>query len=886
MVDSPAMPSDDAESSARPGPRRSTYTPPPPGRQYTGGRSATSTPSPPSASPASPDSAPTGPSSVVPAAFPSDEGAPAGAFAGASRAWVPLNRQPSPDAPAPSPPRPPEDLLLRPPSVSAPPEAVRPETTPAASPLAGLSSEHPVPQAAPGLPIPPPPERASLPDDDLVAVLDPDRAPGNAGALIDLFQEQLELRAREERMLDAWEEEVRRQVGDSADAIVASVRSAYTGVIDIIPAPLTPGASIADPAPPPAPIASAGSAAIPESAPAPEQSATIDPATLTSSDVSSLLAGAPPPDSSQRTVATPPESFDDAAPVPPPLVEPSPPSGMTGPIRVDAWDGLLAPSSDDTDDTDADENVAPVVSPAASSPAAPSSAPAHPGLPPESNSDEPAAATPPAARDTSSPARGPRAFALEQSALEPTPEALRAGRAVRLFWLWFAVNASALTLAVGALLIADGASLRQAVLAGLAGVALSALLLGVVTRTGRWSGQPTIVVGRATFGTVGNALPAALAVAVRVLWAAALLYLLGVGVAEVLVTAGLAGGASAPVVAAIAAAVAFVVASGCATLGFAAVARLGAIAAPLAGVLAVGVVVLTAPTVSLGGALGIADGPWALLMQGTVLVVSVVGLAWVSTGGDLVRYQARSASGSAAALWTAVGIALPALGLIAWGALLAASSSETGEALVENPVAALAALLPGWYAVPLALAIAVSLVVGATLSLYSGGFAMLTLGPPAPRWAGVVIAAALSAAALGALLAASAAGTGALRDLLVVLAVPVAAWAGIVGTETLLRRRRVLASSLLTRSGVYPSARWGVLAGLVAASVVGWGAVSGETAVATWTGYLLPLVTASDSPWRHADAGVIIALLLGVLTAVSALPALRRLEAAEERAAA
>lgn len=725
-----------------------------------------------------------------------------------------------------------------------------------------------------------------MPDDDLVAVLDPDRAPGNAGALIDLFQEQLELRAREERMLDAWEEEVRRQVGDSADAIVASVRSAYTGVIDIIPAPLTPGASIADPAPPPAPIASAGSAAIPESAPAPEQSATIDPATLTSSDVSSLLAGAPPPDSSQRTVATPPESFDDAAPVPPPLVEPSPPSGMTGPIRVDAWDGLLAPSSDDTDDTDADENVAPVVSPAASSPAAPSSAPAHPGLPPESNSDEPAAATPPAARDTSSPARGPRAFALEQSALEPTPEALRAGRAVRLFWLWFAVNASALTLAVGALLIADGASLRQAVLAGLAGVALSALLLGVVTRTGRWSGQPTIVVGRATFGTVGNALPAALAVAVRVLWAAALLYLLGVGVAEVLVTAGLAGGASAPVVAAIAAAVAFVVASGCATLGFAAVARLGAIAAPLAGVLAVGVVVLTAPTVSLGGALGIADGPWALLMQGTVLVVSVVGLAWVSTGGDLVRYQARSASGSAAALWTAVGIALPALGLIAWGALLAASSSETGEALVENPVAALAALLPGWYAVPLALAIAVSLVVGATLSLYSGGFAMLTLGPPAPRWAGVVIAAALSAAALGALLAASAAGTGALRDLLVVLAVPVAAWAGIVGTETLLRRRRVLASSLLTRSGVYPSARWGVLAGLVAASVVGWGAVSGETAVATWTGYLLPLVTASDSPWRHADAGVIIALLLGVLTAVSALPALRRLEAAEERAAA
>lgn len=830
--------------------------------------SPASPPSPSSPASVSPDSAPTGPSTVQYAA--SDTTAadhPATDDAGASRAWVPLNRQPSPDAPAAAPLKSPDSLHLRPPSASAPTD----------SPLAGLSSAHPVPQAAPGLPIPPPPERASLPDDDLVAVLDPDRAPGNAGALIDLFQEQLDLRAREERLLDAWEEEVRRQIGDSADAIVASVRSAYTGVIEIVPQAERPAS---------------GSPSTPA----------IDPATLASADLSELLADAPPPDSAQRTVATPPDYLDDDAPVPPPLIEPAPPTGLTGPIAVTAWDALIPPATDDA--------VADTVSPA--SPPATEAADGNPApevAAPEASGDEPAfaqeptatsAATPAAAsataapaapaaspaRDGETPARGPRAFVLEQSALEPTPEALRAGRAVRLFWLWFAVNASLLTVAVGALLVSDGASLRQAVLAALAGVALSAFLLGVVTRTGRWSGQPTIVVGRATFGTLGNAVPASLAIAVRVVWAAALAFLLGIGVAEVLAAAGSIAPSQYPLIASGVAVATVLVGGALAVVGFDAVARLGAIVAPVSGILAVGVIVLTAPEVDLAAALRIPDGSWALPLNGAVLVLSVVGLAWVSSGGDLVRYQARSASGTAAALWTAAGVALPALGLLAWGALLAASSSITAGELVANPVGAIAALVPGWYAVPLIAALVLSTLAGVTLSLYSGGFAVLTVGPAAPRWVGVVITAALALAVAIALTLLGDGVAGLLRDLLVLLSVPIAAWAGIVGTETLLRRRRVHAASLLTRSGAYPDVRWAPLAGLIVSTVVGWGFVTGDTGAASWAGYLLPVVTSAESAWRASDVGVLIALALGAIVALATLPSLRRLHDAEERASA
>lgn len=883
MVDSPASAPDDADSVTPPGPRRSTYTPP---------------------QAQSPDDDPI-----------------ADAIAAEYRAWVPVKRQPEPPAPA----------------ASAPNTPV----TPPENPLAGLSA----PEAAPPSPsIPPPPPRASLTDADLVAVLDPDLAGGNTGALINLFQEQLTLREQELRQLDAWEEQVRRLGVDSADEIVASVRSAYTGVIDVVPpaahaqnpsassppeaADPVPAPTVAPPlAPAPSDVQSADSA---PTAPGQVVPPVVDPATLTAGELSSVLADAPPPNMAQRTVATPPEELAELdESTPPPLVEPDIADSPSDPLaQTSNWDALLAAATEGTPatpdppalspftltptlpsapaetsafaeesrpDRQADSappspEAAPETPPSAPAPvpaAAPAAAlaPATPQLRPAGT--PPATAHPPLPTTADTPARGHRAFALEQSALEPTPAALRAGRAVRLFWLWFAVNASVVTVALGALLIADGASLRQAVLAALGGVALSSFLLGVITRTGRWSGQPTIVVARATFGTVGNAIPAAVAVLVRVLWATALLYLLGIGVAEVLVEAQLDGGLGRPTMTVIVAAVGFLIAAAAALVGFGLIARLGAIIAPLAGILVVGLIVLTAPLVDLGNALSIPDGSWALLVGGSVLILSAIGLAWVSSGGDLVRYQAPGASGTAAALWTGLGVAVPPFLLIGWGAVLSASNPLVLEGLVANPVDTLARLLPLWYPVPLALAVALSLIAGAAFSLYSGGFAVLTLGAPAPRWLGVLIAAVVAAAALVALILAGGGVAGLLRDALVVLAVPVAAWAGIVGTETLLRRRRVYAPSLLQPGGVYPAVRWVPLAGFAVTAALGLGFVTASTSWLAWTGYLWPLVPLpTDSAWVNSDAGVILALLLGALVAAISLPGLRRLHDAEASATA
>ncbi len=76
-----------------------------------------------------------------------------------------------------------------------------------------------------------------------------------------------------------------------------------------------------------------------------------------------------------------------------------------------------------------------------------------------------------------------------------------------MFWLWFAANSSFVMIAVGATLFGLGMSLRQTLVAIVAGVALSALPLGLGTLAGKWSAQPTMVVSRASFGLAGNIVP-------------------------------------------------------------------------------------------------------------------------------------------------------------------------------------------------------------------------------------------------------------------------------------------------------------------------------------------------------------------------------------------
>lgn len=470
---------------------------------------------------------------------------------------------------------------------------------------------------------------------------------------------------------------------------------------------------------------------------------------------------------------------------------------------------------------------------------------------------------------------------LETSGSEPTQVERRIGRAARLFWLWFPTNSSVLSVAFGAALFSLGMSLRQAVVAAFVGVALSFLPLGLGTLAGKWSGQPTMVASRATFGLVGNVIPALLAVITRIFWGAVLLWLIAVSVARILVGAGLNGSFSELQITVFTMAVGFLIALAVAAFGYGVFARIQSVLSIVAALLVIGLIVVTWPSINISKALTVGDGPWILVVTGVVLVFSFVGLVWMSCSGDLARYQGPSSSGAAAMLWAPFGATLPAFVLMAYGALLAASGSGLARGLTTHPLDTIAQMLPHGYPIPLIAASVLSLLSGVVLSMCSGGFALQAAGLRVSRaWSTVIIGVALFSLAV--LLSFTVIGSvvPVFRELATSLAVPVAAWAGIFSAEMIIRRRRFDTASLLQRGGVYPAVNWINLSMLVVATAVGFGLTTASLGWLSWQGYLFGFFGLSlQSDVAGTDIGVLVALALGlVVTFATAVPGIRKQE--------
>ena len=196
-------------------------------------------------------------------------------------------------------------------------------------------------------------------------------------------------------------------------------------------------------------------------------------------------------------------------------------------------------------------------------------------------------------------------FEVEDADLEATPLDRRVGRASRMFWLWFAGTSSLISVGVGATLFTLGLSLRQMLVATLVGVALSFLPLGIGTLAGKWSGQPTMVISRATFGLRGNVVPAALALLTRLFWGAVMLWLAGTAVGSLFTSQGWATDPTLPTTAGLV--VAIGVALAVAYFGYSLVARVQLVLTITSAVLIVVMIVATWGAVDVQRALVVPD---------------------------------------------------------------------------------------------------------------------------------------------------------------------------------------------------------------------------------------------------------------------------------------
>ncbi|MDY7543824.1 MULTISPECIES: purine-cytosine permease family protein [unclassified Cryobacterium] len=475
---------------------------------------------------------------------------------------------------------------------------------------------------------------------------------------------------------------------------------------------------------------------------------------------------------------------------------------------------------------------------------------------------------------------------IERYAQAPTPVVNRVGRASRVFRLWFAVTASVVSVAVGARLAYLGLSIRQVVLATVLGIGLSLIPLGLGTLAGRRNGQSMVMLSRATFGVIGNLVPTAFALLVRMAWGALLLAILGRAVTAATGPATRISGEVRDGSVPLAALAVLIVATVVALFGYALIRSVQAVLAVAGAALVIAVMVLSAGLVDIGAALSVPDGSGFMVLGGVTLVFAYLGLAWASSGADLARYQGRSGSGSAAVLWLFAGLGVPALVLAAWGALLVSSQSQRGADLAVDPVGTLAALLPAGLEWPLLLLGTVTVLSALILTLYSGGLAAAALSSGVPRAAGVAVT------AIGAaLLLLPFGGLGVRAAFLTVpltLAIPVAAWSGLFSAETFVRANRYDTRSLLKRGGAYADVRWVNLAAFVVFSAIGWGLLVPGDGWSAWQGYLFaPLGIDPRGEFAATHPGILIAFALGLATPLLAgIPAIRRQESLRSPASA
>jgi nucleobase:cation symporter-1, NCS1 family len=457
----------------------------------------------------------------------------------------------------------------------------------------------------------------------------------------------------------------------------------------------------------------------------------------------------------------------------------------------------------------------------------------------------------------------PTGLNVELNALNPIPESERKGRPATLFWPWFGANVSVLGLSYGSWLLGFGVSFWQATLVGVLGIIVSFLLCGFVSLAGKRGSAPTMVLSRAAFGVDGNRLSALLSWILTVGWETILVATAVLSTSEVFRLLGWAhGGVSGTVteIVALVVVVLLVIAAG--VYGFDLIMRLQVWITIITGVLTIVYFVLVLPHVDLHAVAALPPGSAAAVIGGFVFMMTGFGLGWVNAAADYSRYLPRRSSGPGIVFWTTFGGALAPVVLLVFGVLLAGSSSKLNEAVGAYSVGGLATIAPTWFLIPFLIVAALGLIGGAALDIYSSGLALLAVGVKMPRYAAALVDGVIMTLGAIYIVFFAADFSGPFQNFLITLGVPIAAWAGVMLADILLRRRDYAQNELYSPRGRYGRVNWLAVGLVVVGTAVGWGLVT----TFGWMGYLLGPAKAN---WGAANLGVLAALLIGFLGTVA-----------------
>ena len=456
-----------------------------------------------------------------------------------------------------------------------------------------------------------------------------------------------------------------------------------------------------------------------------------------------------------------------------------------------------------------------------------------------------------------------RPLQIETNGINVITDAERKGHPRDLFWPWFAANISVLGLSYGAFLLAFGISFWQAVVVGVAGIIISFLLCGFIAIAGKRGSAPTMVLSRAAFGVRGNKLPTAISWLLTVGWETILMILAVLAIATVFGHLGWPSGTPTKIIALIVV-VGLTIFGG--VMGFDLIMRMQTAITIITGVLTVVFIILVAGKIHWSAVSALPGGSAQALIGGLVFMMTGFGLGWVNVAADYSRYLPRRSSSAGVAGWTTFGGAVAPNVLVIFGLLLAGSSKTLSTSIANDPIGALAVLLPTWFLIPFIIVAVLGLIGGAVLDIYSSGLALLSLGLRVPRYVAALIDGTVMT--VGTIYVVFYAGNffGQFEGFLITLGVPIAAWCGVMLADIVLRRRDYAEAELYNPSGRYGDIRWFPVGLVIISTVIGWGLVTnGLASWLTWQGYLLgPFgLGGKTGAWAFANLGVLVALVLG-----------------------
>jgi nucleobase:cation symporter-1, NCS1 family len=428
-----------------------------------------------------------------------------------------------------------------------------------------------------------------------------------------------------------------------------------------------------------------------------------------------------------------------------------------------------------------------------------------------------------------------RAWSIETNGINVVPDSERHGKPSELFWVWCAANISILAVVYGVIIVSFGLNLWQSILSGVIGTVVSFLLVGFVSLAGKRSGAPTLTLSRAPFGIAGNALPALTSYLSLVGWETVLVTLGTLATDSMLDRIGVSTGTTTKVISFLIIAAVTVLVG---LLGHATIVAIQTWFTWAFAVLTVVFIGLEVPQIEWSKLAHLPTGSWLTgFLPATSIVMAGLGISWANTGADYSRYLPRNSSSRGVVGWTVFGSSIAPVLLISFGVLLA--SKGTGLSSSANPLGDLAEPLPTWFLVPYMLVAAGGLVAGALLDIYSSGLNLLTLGVRLPRYQSVLIDGALMILGSIYMLFISQDFLGTFQGFLLVLGVPLAAWAAVFLVDFATQRRDGYDERALY-GGPGSAARAVNPAGVVAwllGVVIGLSLITSTTKGFTWLGW-------------------------------------------------